>query len=116
MAVWQKKTNRVCAHVLTSCSELIAYRSPAWRSAMAMADGPDNYHDGLVLRSRKKRSRFVVVYEIGRPTIKNVEYRAEKAGPEVDIQLKGGQRIEIVLPEIKQGNSQEDWRVRWRKK
>jgi len=115
-AVWKKGQCQVRAHVLTPCSELIAYRSPAWRSAMAIADGPDNYHDTVVLRSRKKRSRFAVVYEVveGRRQVRTVAYREVGTGIEIEVRLTGGRRLEIAVPGAMTAESEKNWQVRWR--
>jgi hypothetical protein len=112
-AVWRKGRRQVRAHVLTPCSELVAYRS-----ALAIADGPDNYHDTAVLRSRKKRSRFAVVYEVveGRRQVRAVEYREVATGIEVVVRLMAGRQIEIAVPAVMTAASEKNWHVRWRSK
>jgi hypothetical protein len=117
-ALWKGRDRQVRAHVLTPCSELVAYRSPAWRSALAIADGPDNFHDTAVLRSRKKRSRFLVVYEMtqGRRQLHHVTAENTASASTVMLKFVDGRRIEIAIPPRMQADSQEHWDVRWRKK
>jgi len=116
--LWKGRDRQVRAHVLTSCSELVAYRSPAWRSALAIADGPDNFCDTAVLRSRKKSSRFAVVYELtqGRRQLRDIASDTTGSAVELALQLVDGRRIEIALPPRLEVDSQEHWRVRWRNK
>lgn len=116
--LWKGRDRQVRAHVLMPCSELVAYRSPAWRSALAIADGPDNFCDTAVLRSRKKSSRFVVVYELtrGRRQLRAIENNITASTSELALHLADGRRIEVVIPPRLEADSQEHWRVRWRNK
>lgn len=104
-ATWGRGDRKLVAHVLTPTTERITYRSPGWRNAAEIPRNPDNYFDTLVLRSRRKRSRFVVVYEVcdGRPAVRRVTCPDPTEATQVDISLAGDRKESVALPERASG-------------
>ncbi len=86
-ATWGKNL-KVNANILTPCKEIITYPTPAWRDYKEVFAAPDKTFDTLVLRNQRKKSRFVVVYELykGRPLLQEIS--TESTRPEVSIQIQ----------------------------
>jgi len=113
-ATWGKGKEKVRATILSDCSELITYRSPGWRSQFEITDDPKQYFDTLVLRNRRKKSRFIVVYEVlsGKPEIISGEVIQAGKAIEVSLQLTRNRSLRIETPGSHLENSQTEWSVR----
>jgi hypothetical protein len=113
-ATWGRGRDAVRATVLTPCSELITYRSPGWRSQFEITALPDKYLDTVVLRNRRKRSRFVVVYEVldGRPSVRSALARDDGEAVTVALNMGGRRSIQICTPGDVAEGSEERWKVR----
>jgi hypothetical protein len=100
--------------VLSPCTEAITYRSPGWRNAGEIPAQPGKYLDTVVLRSRRRRSRFIVVYEVceGRPTIIGATAdESRDAGIVVIITCTGGRSYEVRIPIGVAEESEACWKV-----
>jgi len=95
---------RVKATVLTACTEVLTYPTPAWRDYKEVFAAPDKAFQTLVLRNRRKQSRYVVVYEIHKAKSSLAKISAKSLDPVVDLRLseRGGRthHLEIGLGEI----------------
>jgi hypothetical protein len=112
-ATWGRGRQSVRATVLTPCSELITYRSPGWRSQFEITADPGRALDTVVLRSRRKRSRFVVVYEVlgGAATVRSASVRDEGESVCVVLDMVGRNRIEVCTPGDIAKGSESRWQV-----
>jgi hypothetical protein len=99
-ATWGKGL-KVKATVLTPCTEVITYPTPAWRDYREVFAAPDKSFDTLVLRNRRKRSRYVVVYELYRGNPLLQEISANNIQPAVNLFLREnkGRSYELVIGE-----------------
>jgi hypothetical protein len=115
-ATWGRGDQKLKATVLTPCTERITYRSPGWRNAAEIPAEPGKYFDTLVLRSRKKSSRFLVVYEVcsGSPAISSVACDGMDDTAEVHLQLKGGKRCSVRIPGSLATQREDRWSIRYR--
>lgn len=113
-ATWGRGVQKVCAHVLTPCTELITYRSPGWRSQHEITAEPNKYLDAIALRNRKKQSRFLVVYEVinGRPFLQNAHSESTGDTLTVHLSLTGKKNLTITLPDHIMENSETAWSVK----
>lgn len=112
-ATWGRGAQKVRAHILTSCTELITYRSPGWRSQQEITDHPNAYFDTLVLRSKKKKSRFLVVYEIINESaqVRDVQLDETPSNPTLNLSLAKSKTLTVTMPDQIQENSDAYWRV-----
>ena len=112
-ATWGRGKEKVRATVLTPCTELITYRSPGWRTQVEITADPKKYLDTLVLRSRRKASRFVVVYETlsGAPGVRSASLEDADDTVAVRLSLSGKRTVEIRTPGVIQEGSEVGWRV-----
>ncbi|MDP6038042.1 MAG: heparinase II/III family protein, partial [Candidatus Latescibacteria bacterium] len=112
-ATWGRGTEKTRAHILTPCTELITYRSPGWRNQHEITAHPKQYFDTIVLRNRRKQSRYIVVYEItkGRPHLQKAELNDK--GDIVNIQLTftGQRSMEVTMPGNHTSSSESLWNV-----
>ena len=113
-ATWGRGKEKVRATVLTPCTELITYRSPGWRTQVEITADPKKHFDTLVLRSRKKASRFVVVYEIlsGAPGVRSTSLEDADDTVTVRLSLSEKRTVEIRTPGVIQEGSEVGWEVR----
>ncbi|MDA0746490.1 MAG: heparinase II/III family protein, partial [bacterium] len=113
-ATWGRGKEKVRAHIRTPCSELITYRSPGWRSQFEIPTHPRKYFDTLVLRNRKAKSRFVVVYEIlgGRPAIQSASLEDTSDLAIVNLNLTGKRRIQVRTPGLVAPGNENIWNVK----
>jgi hypothetical protein len=112
-ASWGRGSEKVSAHILTPCTELITYRSPGWRSQLEMTTDPGKYLDTVLLRIRRKHSRFVVVYEVvqGRRHLSNATLEGSDSHPVVKLSLGKGETRFVRLPGKIQAHSETAWAV-----
>jgi hypothetical protein len=112
-ATWGRSTEKVQAHILTPCTELITYRSPGWRSQQEITADPNKYLDTLVLRNRKKHSRFIVVYEViqGRPQLREAELDTTSPNPIITLSLTKNKTTTVIMPGCIQENSETAWHI-----
>ncbi|MBT5828558.1 MAG: hypothetical protein HOH77_00070 [Candidatus Latescibacteria bacterium] len=112
-AAWGRGPEKVSANILTPCTELITYRSPGWRTQQEITAEPNKYFDTLVLRNRKKQSRFIVVYEIihGRSQLRQAKLDTSGANPTITLSLFKNKTTQITLPNAIQKNSETVWRI-----
>ena len=112
-ATWGRGAQKVRATVLTPCTELITYRSPAWRNAGEIPSNPGRYFDTVVLRNRKKKSRFIVVYEIfgGSSGVKEAAVEETEDTVWVRIALVKGRAIEVRTPTTAEEGTEAGWKV-----
>ena len=113
-ATWGRGRESVRATVLTPCSELITYRSPGWRSQFEITTEPGKYLDTVVLRNRRKQSRFVVVYEVlgGAAAVRSASIQDEGKSVTVLLGMAGRGRIEVCTPGDGSERSESRWKVR----
>lgn len=113
-ATWGRGQEKVRAHILTPCTELITYRSPGWRSQQEITANPNQYFDTILLRNRRKKSRFIVVYEIiqGRPQLQKADQDTSASSPTITLSLTKGRTTTITLPDAIEENSETKWSVK----
>jgi ribosomal protein L37AE/L43A len=113
-ATWGRGQEKVQAHILTASTEVITYRSPGWRSQMEITSEPNKYLDTLVLRNRKKHSRFVVVYEIikGQSQLRRATLNTSGEHPTITLSLTKNKTTIITMPNHIQQHSETLWQVK----
>ena len=113
-ATWGKGQEKVRAHILTPCTELITYRSPGWRSQQEITAEPNKYYDTITLRNRKKQSRFLVVYEIiqGRPCLSQTTLNTSKDQVMITLAYTSHKTTTITMPNQIQQNSESLWTIK----
>jgi len=110
-ATWGRGAERVRASTLTPCTELLTYRSPGWRTQTEITSDPKKYFDTLVLRCRRKQSRFVVVYEVlagGRPSIRGASLEDGDGCCVVRLRMTNAQGLVVRTPGMGTGDV---WKV-----
>ena len=114
VATWGRGARKLRATVLSPCTEAITYRSPGWRSAGEIPAQPGKYLDTVVLRSRKRHTRFIVIYEVCQEKPAIVRATANEtpdAGVRVDIAGTGGRDYEVHVPLGVVEESEARWKV-----
>jgi len=84
---------RVWGQVMTSCTEIITFKSPAWRNRMEAFEEPDRSWDALVLRHESGRSRTVVAYDVGGHfrSIKTARIKSDENTVEINLLTGSGE-------------------------
>lgn len=110
-AQWGRGKEKVRANILTPCTELITYRSPGWHSQLEITDQPNKYFDTIVLRNRKKKSRFIVVYEVtkGKPHLRQATCDLAESNPTITLMFAKNKITTVTMP----GTTQEDSHALW---
>ncbi|MCF7689078.1 MAG: hypothetical protein K9N01_12355, partial [Cephaloticoccus sp.] len=80
----------------------ITYQSPAWRSQSAVAAEPNDYADTVVLRNRRAKSRYIVVFEVSKGANQIQEVSVNKAVGHADIRvaikLTDARQLDVSIP------------------
>jgi hypothetical protein len=113
-ATWGRGAEKTCAHIITPGTELITYRSPGWRTQHEITGHPTKYYDTIVLRSRRKQSRYIVVYEIinGRSQLRDIDLNDQGDLIHINLSLTERRNIAITLPGTIRDHSDLLWRVK----
>ena len=79
----------VRTHILSRTDELINFKSPAWRNRTEVFEEPDRSWDAIVLRAEGKRTRHLLVYEIGNQDSRIVTATACDRDGHAEVTLSG---------------------------